>query len=180
MPCGCCRRPRRDIDIEEIREVLPLMLEKLRAVSDFEGKDGGVFCLMEESTGRYIVEPTIIGQITNGKEDRYRELCQEKAVRLRENKGDMSSWQSRDEKNDKWGGAISDGDHIWSFSGLTEYQDEALMIMSAHMCGRIMNGAPKNYAKISDNRIILDSPGLFWKHDEADKIEPEDTEVSAE
>jgi hypothetical protein len=122
-----------------------------------------MFCLMNEQTGELVIEPTLIGEITNDQTDLYTELCKEKANRLRENiKEHKLSWQSRNEDEEKWGGAISDGDHIWSFSGLTEAQDEALMIMGAHTCGRIMNYLPEALANLSDNRIILDGPLHFW------------------
>jgi len=159
-----CPRPRRNIDVEEVLATVPLMLAELAQVSDLGGKEGGMFCLMEESTGNLVIEPTEIGKITNGKKDKYREYCLEKATRLRSHRGEdhFLSWQSRDENHDMWGGAFSDGDHIWSLSGYTEEQDEALMIMSAHVCGRIMNIEPRDCAKVSDNRIILDNEYLFW------------------
>ena len=145
------------------------MLEALRDVSDFEGKEGGMFCLLDEQTGEFLVEPTIIGQIVNGKAEIYTSFCQEKARRLLEhikNGRDNQhwlSWESRNPDLDQWGGAICDENfHIWSFSGLTEEQDEALMIMSAHLCGQMINAAPKWLSEISGNRIILDNPYLFW------------------
>ncbi|MCR4277813.1 MAG: hypothetical protein NUV85_02240 [Candidatus Berkelbacteria bacterium] len=143
---------------------MPEMLKQLGFVSDLEGKIGGMFCLMDEATGLMVIEPTKIGEIANGKKGQYTAFCREKATRLRENRanGHFQSWESRDPESDKWGGAISDGNHIWSFSGLTEEQDEALMLMSAHSCGRIMNGAPHSYAEGSNNRIILDNDYLFW------------------
>lgn len=169
-----CPRPRSNIDTERALSVLPTMLEQLQLVSDMEGKSGVMFCLMNESTGELVIEPTMIGEITNGKEERYAALCQEKATRLREYRksGHWLSWQSRDPANDKWGGAISDGEYIWSPSGLKEDQDESLALMSAHSSGRIMNGAPQEYAGISNNLIILDNEYLFW----IPKWKPEDGE----
>jgi hypothetical protein len=158
------------IDADAIVSDLQEMLKKLAAVSPL-GDDcgGGMFCLMEESTGRLVIEPIMIGQITNGKGERYLELCLEKANRLRNQRlvgsDHVLSWQSRDPDKDMWGGAILDDVAvIWSCSGLTEAQDEALMTMGAHNNGRIMNGVPEIYARISSNDIILKNEPLFWRN----------------
>jgi hypothetical protein len=54
--------------------------------------------------------------------------------------------------------------------------------MTAHMCGRINNGAPESYAQLSNNRIILQNPYLFWKRDAAgeDEREPQEIDIPAE
>ena len=166
MSCGHCGIPRNNqIDPDQILGCVSLALERLSKVSDFNGKEGGMFCLIKESTGELMVEPTLIGTINNGKQDKYAKLCVEKANRLRTERAKNShwlSWQSRDPENEMWGGAFCDGDCIWSFSGLNEHQDEAVVIIAAHLDGRIMNGEPQALAEISDNKIFLDNEYLFW------------------
>lgn len=167
MSCGHCGIPRSEIDPEAILKTLPRLFEELKKVVNLNGKEGVMFCLKNKRTGKFTIPPTEIGKITNGREEKYTDLCQEKADRLAENsvsQGHCLSWQSQDPDNDKYPGGIDDGDEIWSCSGLTGEQDEALMIMGAHSCGRITNGAPEIFAKISDNRVILDNKSLFWIH----------------
>ena len=174
--CGGCPRPRRLLEIDEVMVVVPDMMARLQQVSDFKGKEGGMFYLLDQA-GNVLVEPTAIGKVAEDKLAKYTELCQEKASRLRQRRLDgheeWQSWESRDAENGKWGGAIFDGRYYWSFSGLTEEQDEALMVMSAHMCGQMMNGSPEVYAKTSDNRVILDNEGLFWSFPIVSSDEPE-------
>lgn len=58
----------------------------------------------------------------------------EKGQRLAGLPTHLSSWQSRDEKKEKWGGAIRCR-YIVSFSGLPEHADEALCIAIAKFFG---------------------------------------------
>ncbi len=60
-------------------------------------------------------------------------FSQEKARRLadRTHLGEVSSWQSRNESEDKWGGAVSVDDLIFSLSGLPELGDEAVSLTAA-------------------------------------------------
>ncbi len=163
MSCGCPRPLLLDVDLPFLIEtVLPHVLAEVARVSDMRDREGGMFVLMRAVTGEIIVGPKQVGQINNGKEDKYAEFAQEKPVRLLEHPDHCLSWESRDPDNNKWGGAVNDGLFVWSFSGLSEEQDEALVLMASHLCGRIRNGDPKAMAEISNNRIIIDNPYLFW------------------
>jgi len=158
---------------------MPRLFGSLAAVSDLGEKTGCMYCVLDRRTGEIVVGPTMLGEISDPeKKDRYTELCQEKATRLLENPDHALSWQSRDEANDKWGGAMDDGRYNWSVSGLTEEQDEALSIMGAHRCGQIYNGAPPGYAEVSNNQIILGNPPLFWMDHEGE--EPAEEEAGDE
>jgi len=87
---------------------------------------------------RYILK---IGTCPAEKEDKYRNLAQEKAHRLfsdwLRDPLTISSWQTREPKLDRWGGAVSfpiigersPSCDIISFSGLIEPADEALGLM---------------------------------------------------
>ncbi len=58
----------------------------------------------------------------------------EKGTRLlatHEELGHLTSFESRDPENGKWGGAIVAGYYIFSFSGLPEQADEAVMLVVA-------------------------------------------------
>jgi hypothetical protein len=65
------------------------------------------------------------------------ELVQEKCWRLKSfrTEGHLTSYESRDPDNGKWGGAVYAGDYIFSFSGLPELWDEAAMLVLAIRLG---------------------------------------------
>lgn len=154
---------RRDVALPYLTEtVLPHVLAEVAKVSDMRGREGGVFVLMQADTQELIVPPMVVGAITNGKQEKYAQFAREKASRLLEHTDHCLSWESRDPDNEKWGGALHDGLFIWSFSGLSEEQDEAFVLMAAHLSGRVRNGTPKTVSEISGNQIILGNPYLFW------------------
>ncbi len=70
--------------------------------------------------------------------EQYLAFSQEKAERLQ---GlwhqHLSSWQSRDPDNGRWGGAICADQLIISFSGLPELVDEAVVTAAAYWLGEI-------------------------------------------
>lgn len=78
-----------------------------------------------------------VGIFVDGPEQ-YLALSQEKAERLQ---GlwhkHLSSWQSRDPDNGRWGGAIIADQLIFSFSGLPELVDEAVVTAAAYWLGEI-------------------------------------------
>ncbi|GEM_PF-1678999 len=93
-------------------------------------RTGGYFCVAYAYSGL----PILIAEIGNppaDKVERYLTFAQEKAKRLAENPDHKSSWQSRDETKDQWGGAIRAGRYILSFSGFPELVDEAVMLLTA-------------------------------------------------
>lgn len=168
MSCGNCIRPRQAFDAEYAMEMLPRMTTALAEKLNLEGEVGGGFCVLDKKTREYAIPPTIEGVVAEDKQAECLELCAEAAERLRVNNENeveeakhWLSWESRDPGSNKWGGAIDDGQYIWSFRGISEEADEALMLMTAHMCARISNGSPEFYAKTSGNRIILEG-NLFW------------------
>lgn len=68
----------------------------------------------------------------------YLVYSQEKAERLRVFWHEhLSSWQSRDPDNGRWGGAICADEMIFSFSGLPEKVDEAVVTAAAYWLGEI-------------------------------------------
>jgi hypothetical protein len=77
------------------------------------GMTGGYFCCKIVGSDGLLVEPTLIGTVTNGQDEKYKELCAEKAERLEDEyfkNNYLSSWESRDETAEQWGGAVVGND----------------------------------------------------------------------
>ena len=122
--------------------------------------NGGYLCIASRDDGM----PILIAQIRQcpmGKAQRYFQFSQEKAERLYEmnaRHGHVSSWQSRDEKAEKYGGAIVAGEFIFSFSGLPEKADEFFAIKLARMSKTIGEGKKDAayIAKLSQNEFFYE------------------------
>lgn len=72
-----------------------------------------------------------IGEVPDDKADKYFALAVEKGRRLISRYDHSSSFESRDPNADQWGGAVRmNNGWIFSFSGLPELADEALMLIS--------------------------------------------------
>ncbi|MFA5644582.1 MAG: hypothetical protein WC928_03610 [Patescibacteria group bacterium] len=119
---------------------MPLILDESRGVSDMEDRETdrrGYLTLLDGLSGK-IIFTVPFGEIPDEKREKYFEFSQEKAKRLFENfskKGHTTSFQSRDEEKQQYGGAIYINYHsgaiILSFSGMPELIDEAIMIVLA-------------------------------------------------
>ena len=94
-------------------------------------KQGGCLCVANPEGEIILVSR--LGQVRDRERgDRYFRFCQEKARRLISHPGDVSSWQSREPENDKWGGGVRlETGAIFTFSGLPELWDEACMVTLA-------------------------------------------------
>ena len=100
---------------------------------------------MDGITGN-IIFTIPFGEIPEEKRQKYFELSQEKATRLFSQvnmhlpDGHTSSFQSRNEENEQYGGAIYVNCHstvfILSFSGMPELIDEAMMLVLADKLSR--------------------------------------------
>lgn len=99
----------------------------------------------------------LIGEVSPEKNSQYEFHATEKAARLARYPDHVSSWQSRDEKNDKWGGAIRarHSDIIFSFSGLPWEADEALVLMLAVRVNVATTLQAAEIAQISGNSFYL-------------------------
>jgi hypothetical protein len=85
-------------------------------------------------------------------------FCVEKIRRLGNNPGHLSSWQSRDPDNGRYGGAIRTRRHILSFSGFPELHDEAAMVSLATFDAGFFGfslARRKRIRQISNNELIL-------------------------
>ena len=128
----------RSLSKEEVSKIAPgvsfLVGEALflfrRHGPAWKDRSGGYFCLADAET----VLPLLImavGQVPVEKAGKYLSFCQEKAKRLAEHPDHLSSWESRNPEKEQWGGAVRVGEFIFSFSGLPEMGDEAVMLAVA-------------------------------------------------
>ncbi len=120
-------------------DVLGLLNAKLAQLMKSDGcpDQGGYFVLSDDilPPAPHFRVVSRVGEATKEFEN-YRLNAQEKAARLLVNhRNHQTSWQSRDEANHKYGGAIrinfSGIGLILSFSGYPEHGDEALMLALA-------------------------------------------------
>lgn len=114
--------------VKRVNELLDVVLQ----LPVCEERKGGYFCIAN-GDGRPIVV-VAVGSISNEKAGKCFNLAQEKARRLAGHPAHRTSWESRDPDAMKFGGAVKDlrtYPFIYSFSGLPEQVDEALMLATA-------------------------------------------------
>ena len=138
-----------------------LVIILMKANEGKEEKDqrhGGYMCVWEETgvdpEGQkeyHLVALNRLGTPPIGKLVKYCEFAQEKVERLSHRPSHLSSWQSRDTKVDKWGGAIKAGKFLLSFSGLPELDDEALCLLVAVDLGLLPLEEARTIALTSNN-----------------------------
>src|ERR1041385_4424544 len=120
------------IEIGKIITCLEQTFVEMKDILRAEGieKSGGYFTLFDtaEADGKVIFSSEI-GLCPGNKWVKYFTLSVEKARRLGLRFPHQSSWESRNEHEEQFGGAIRTRYHlILSFSGLPELTDEALML----------------------------------------------------
>jgi len=97
----------------------------------------GFFTIRSKNDGGVLLVIRV-GEVPTEKLERYLLLSLEKSQRVYTSNL-ASSWQTRDEAVDKWGGAVlvndADDGLILSFSGLPELADEAVVMMTAVLLG---------------------------------------------
>ncbi|MCX6723809.1 MAG: hypothetical protein NT155_01380 [Candidatus Staskawiczbacteria bacterium] len=116
----------------------------------------GYFTVMDTAALGRIKLICEIGVCPPEKAEKYRTFSQEKAVRLFVNSAHDTSWQTRNPGENKWAGAVRAGSLIFSFSGLPELDDEALMTFVASQAGLIDRFKVIEIASISRNKHIYD------------------------
>lgn len=131
----------------------------LRAEGKERGNTGGVGCVLKTDRPHDLATSTLlqplIGDVHDADLVRYRSFAQEKAFRLMSRPGDVSSFQSRDEAKERWGGAVRAGTYILSFSGLPELMDEAVMLATAVRLGLIDRTEAVRIAALSGNPYFV-------------------------
>ena len=125
------------VDLEKViegveRNLWSEFLDVNGSLPEYERRAGGYFCLSTVCYSNAPLRVMMVGDPPADKRAKYFELCIEKANRLIANglgpQQHKLSWQSRNEAYDQWGGAVRWGDYVFSFSGLPELADEALML----------------------------------------------------
>jgi len=165
---GCYGVPRFQFlqGIEEAaRWAVKAVIAKANEVGfDLRGRSGGYFCFLEKGYVKLSISPTLMGEVTNGKDAKYRAFCQEKVERLLSkylHEDHELSSQSRDESKEQYGGAVYVGSPIeafcFGFSGLPEVADEAAMLLVAAKSGCISLNNARELAQISENSFFLEN-----------------------
>lgn len=88
---------------------------------------GGYLTILDAKDGKVLLV-LACGEIPNDKMEKYLNLSMEKALRVFADKEHKTSWDTRDEANAKYPGAIKGVEAIYSFSGHQPDVDEASSI----------------------------------------------------
>ncbi|EKD33275.1 MAG: hypothetical protein ACD_76C00054G0001 [uncultured bacterium] len=126
-------------------------------------RTGGWFAFWRKDPNSGSAVPIVgfaVGMVSAERFLKYMRFANEKAARLGSRPGDISSWQSRDvsdrdRMNHKTGGAIRCGDGlIFSFSGFSEHEDEAICLFIAQWYDFIDMGALNSILAASNNKMF--------------------------
>lgn len=125
----------KDIDLGIMQKSAEIVIKAARRLMKRPDKHGGYLCIATR-TGK-VLSIFLVGNVCDEtKASIYRGFCHEKALRLANNPEHISSWESRDERAQYYGGAICVNTLIFSFSGFSEHWDEACMITLAGLTGQ--------------------------------------------
>ncbi len=95
-------------------------------------RHGGYLSILDKDSG-LILMVIAIGTIPLEKAEKYKQLSIEKAIRLFNHKNHRTSWDSKNEKEFQYPGAIKGQEGIYSFSGHNPDVDEALAIAALYL-----------------------------------------------
>lgn len=104
-------------------------------------RKGGFLCLSDSVPGKGFAVLAIVpfGDVdSNPRRERYYRNAVEKASRLHAHPETYTSWETRNEAEGMFGGAIRNENGILSFSGLFEPADEAFMTILCERIGSTM------------------------------------------
>ncbi|MFA5000906.1 MAG: hypothetical protein WC531_01615 [Candidatus Paceibacterota bacterium] len=149
--------PLRKLLFDLVTELLREITNCNRRLSQGDQRFGGYLCVFRDSPDQDKLVPILVirvGGPTIGKEAKYFNLCQEKALRLMAHQNHLSSWQTREVERELCGGAIRTKDFIISFSGLTEKADEAILVNAAFKLGMLSGSTAEAIASHSENQLI--------------------------
>jgi hypothetical protein len=153
----------------ELVTSLPLLVEEVVAdalsLMGDPNRKGGYFCL-SRTNARRILLVTQIGEIdSDEKADKYRLFCQEKSIRLACWPDHVSSFQSRNESAEQYGGAILTSEYILSFSGFPELWDEACMLEVVRRDPRIKFTFERHtrIMRVSNNQFVTETFGGYHR-----------------
>lgn len=139
-----------------------------RKEEKWQNRPGGAFCCADGITGipyfislvmptLRFVDPPLKPCISFERAKKYLQFAQEKALRLSSHKRHFTSYQSRRVKEDKYGGAVRliSQNFIYSFSGLPEKGDEAVMLVVAVLEGSVGFEWAQAIAKKNKNQYLV-------------------------
>ena len=146
------------IGYANLHDLLDLVLSVLP--KEEQERTGGYFTIYRGITSdntSYEMFGRLVGIVPKEKEDRYRAFSAEKALRLSLHDDHVSSFQSCDETNNKWPGAVRRDKEcdIFSFSGLPWKADEALMLAFCVNTGEMTCYEAYEIAKSSENDVYM-------------------------
>lgn len=120
-------------------------------------RKGGYLSLVSKNSGR-VEAVLLVGECDAPHSLRYYRFCLEKADRLYMKKSHKSSFQSRDEREQMYQGAIKcpRQNLILSFSGFNEPEDETISLVSAIGLDSITLAEAMEIAAISDNQFFAE------------------------
>ncbi len=93
---------------------------------------GGYLTILDKDSGLVLIV-IAIGKIPLEKAENYKQLSIENAIRLFNNDKHKTSWESRNEKNSQFAGAIKGQEGIYSFYGHNNDVNEALAISALYL-----------------------------------------------
>lgn len=164
--CGVLQSRFLDGVKKAVRWAVAAVIDKAGEVGlNLEGCEGGYFCLQEEDYDDLAIEPMLVEEVPNGKDNEYIAFCQEKVKRLltmHYQDGHLLSWESRNEDKKQYGGAITTKPFYlpafyFGFSGLPEMLDEAAMLLTAVRAGCMSMEKAKELAELSRNTFFLEN-----------------------
>lgn len=142
----------------EIVSLTKKIIQDLTGLFKEETKNYG-YLFITDWSGKVRLDPTEIGNVPAEKKEKYNYLSREKAERLCMEKEHLTSYESRDPKEGKygkWGGAIIAGLFILSFSGLSEYGDEAVVSKLAIEMNLVYQGYITKIKNITGNPYLCE------------------------
>ncbi|MBI2984054.1 MAG: hypothetical protein HYY50_00255 [Candidatus Kerfeldbacteria bacterium] len=110
-----------------------------------------------------------VGIVPDDKLAKRKDIVREKAARLRRmnnQRGDVLSWQSKDEANEQFGGAAFARDVIVAFTGLPQLADEAVSLAVLVRLRALSVAPARQYSLISGSTEFFDLLArLFWPNE---------------
>jgi len=145
--------------IEKTGEIVNILVKNYPELATSKGilKKGGYVSIYSLGAKRLEFVSIVGKPVPQEKWSAYSYNSEEKGARLISTHfelGHMTSYESRDPDNGKWGGAIVADNYILSFSGLPEQADEAVMMAVAIELDLLSLINAEDIAKRNNNEIF--------------------------
>lgn len=133
-----------------LAEVEQTFSEAMVLIQD-PSRTGAALTIINMDTAKPLNFTAFVGTPPAEKAQKYYNFSIEKARRLLGRPSDLSSYQTRDPDNDRWGGAIRSEPNIISISGFPELWDEAIGLAMAVQSCSLNASKAREIAAISNN-----------------------------